>query len=411
MCASVRTLLDEARRFGGMKKLARASAILSVFVLVACGGGDGGSDGNGGGGGAGGGNITIGPDGVPVGPDGKPLPPKLDGRYELSNQIDLTTTGVLPGQVAEVLKDLSNFEEHPTQTMVDLLNAAHVPVVSDVLNAIPSVIRDQLFGFMDDHLVKSLFQNVPFAQSVATMLDDLGSLATKFEIVSSLDIPPTDAIGNAQGTHALTGVAYTWGDKRHVIDGPSVLVQLESKSVKVNAVPLEKLNSQIETGRLSIDDHSFAVPIGSFAVFAADTLAQDKLGAKDLRDGIGKFVDCHGIGQAVATKCIGVGPAQVCVGHAAEVEKLCNAGLDILVSTLEDRVKALDIPALHLKSGTAKMWDAPTPGGPMDAVVDRIDNGFWTAGIGKEDKPAILTFTGKRVGDHDGAPSAPPATH
>lgn len=387
-----------------MTKLARASAVLSLLALVACGGGDdgapGGLDPSAGGGQAGGpnGGVTIGPDGVPVGEDGKPIPPKLDGRYELSNQIDLTTTGVFPDQVSAILKDLSSFKEHPTQTMVDLLNAAHVPVVSDVLNVIPSLIRDQVFGFMDDHLVKQLYKNVPFAENVTSMLDDLGSLATQFEIVSSLDVPPVDAIGNATGTHVLTGVAYAWDNTRHVVDAPSVLVQLESKSVKVNAVPLEKLNAQLETGRLQIEDHTFSVPIGSFAVFAADLLAQDKLGAKDLRDGVAKFVDCHALGQAVANECVGVGPAHVCVGHASDIEKLCNAGLDILVSTLKDGIKKLDIPVLHLKSGTAKMWDAPSAGGPMDAIVDRIDTGFWTAGIGKEDKPAVLTFTGKRVG-------------
>jgi hypothetical protein len=405
MCATVCSLL----LLRGMMKLARASAVFSVLALVACGGGDdgggAGSDPSHPGSGPGGanGDVTIGPDGVPIGPDGKPIPPKLDGRYELSNQIDLTTVGVFPDQVNAILTDLSNFKEHPTGTMVDLLNAAHVPVVGDVLNVIPSLIRDQVFKFMDDHLVKALYKNVPFAQHVTAMLDDLGSLATKFEIVSSLDVPPVDAIGNAQGTHVLTGVAFSWDDKRHVVDGPSVLVQFESKSVKVNAVPLEKLNAELETGRLEVEDHTFAIPIGSFAVFAADKLAQDKLGAKDLRDGIGKFVDCHAIGQAVANECVGVGPAHVCVGHASDIEKLCTAGLDILVATTKDGIKKLDIPALHLKSGTAKMWDAPADKGPMDAIVDRIDDGFWTAGIGKEDKPAILTFSGKRVGEHGSA--------
>jgi hypothetical protein len=393
----------------GMMKLARASAVFSVLALVACGGGDdGGAAGsdpnqaNGGPGGANGG-VTIGPDGLPVGPDGKPIPPKLDGRYELHSEIDLTTTGVFPDQVNAILTDLSKFKEHPTEAMVDLLNAAHVPVVSDVLNVIPSLIRDQVFNFMDDHLVKALYQNVPFAQHVTAMLDDLGSLATKFQVVSSLDVPPVDAMGNAQGTHVATGIGFFWDEKIHVIDAPSALVQFESRSVKVNAVPLDRRNPELETGRLDIEDHTFTIPIGSFAVFAADKLAQDKLGAKDLRDGIGKFVDCHALGQAVANECIGAGPAKVCVGHSSDIEKLCTSGLDILVSTLKDGIKKLDIPALHLMSGTAKMWDAPADKGPMDAVVDRIDNGFWTAGLGREDTSAILTFTGKRVGEHGSA--------
>ncbi len=92
------------------KRLAAVAAFVFAASVVACGddagsgpapfarGTSGGANGQGANGG-----VTIGPDGLPVGPDGKPLPPKLDGRYELSCEFDLTTAGLLPEVMNETL--------------------------------------------------------------------------------------------------------------------------------------------------------------------------------------------------------------------------------------------------------------------------------------------------------------------
>ena len=60
-----------------------------------------------------------------------------------------------------------------------------------------------------------------------------------------------------------------------------------------------------------------------------------------------------------------------------------------------------DIDVLNLQDGTAQMWDAPAEGAPLDATIDRLDKGFWTAvvSLSKEDKPFVSTFTGRRIGD------------
>jgi hypothetical protein len=134
-------------------------------------------------------------------------------------------------------------------------------------------------------------------------------------------------------------------------------------------------------------------------VLATDKLAADKFGVKNLREAVGKVVDCADLAKDVAARCIGLGPAKVCVGHETEVRNLCTIGLDVIVSLVQGKIKALDIPALHLSSGTAKMWDAPAAGGKLDAVVDRIDDGYWTAGVGPNDDKILATFTGRRVAD------------
>jgi hypothetical protein len=390
------------------KTLRLVPAVMIAFAAIACGGGggDGSPDpmsaaGNNPGGSVGANGVPLGPDGLPVGPDGKPLAPKLDGKYELSNYFDLTSTGVFPDAANDTLKALSNFKEHPSQTMVDLLAAAKVPVVN-VLNAIPSFIRDQVLGYIDDHIIKSLYQTVPFAQNLTSMLDDLATITTKFELVTNLELPVGDAIGDSQASHTFAGVAYSWNDKRNVINAPDVLKTLEKQSVKANAVSLEKRSPELESARLKVGDHMFNVPIGSFAVLAADKLVQEKFGAADLRAAFGKVVDCSALATDVSNRCVDPpGPGKICVDHKTEIEGLCNAGLDILVGTIQGQIKRLDLPLLHMTEGEAQMWDAPTDKGPLDATIDRIDHGYWTAtvNVGKSEKTILATFIGHRIGD------------
>lgn len=391
-----------------MGKLRIVPVVLIALAAVACGSSDDGSvdplasDGTNGTGGNGGSNVTLGPDGLPVGPDGQPLAPKLDGKYELSNYFDLTSAGVFPDVANDTLKALSNFKEHPSQTLVDVLDAAHVPVVPQVINAIPSLIRDQVLGFIDDHLFKSLYQSVPFAKTLTSMLDDLATITTQFELVTNLELPPGDQIGNSQASHTFTGVAYKWNAKRTFIEAPKVLKTLEQQSVAANAVSLEKRSPALESARLKIGDHKFDVPIGSFAVLAADELAKDKFGVPNLRAAIGKVVNCEALADDVSKRCIDpIGPGKICVDHKSEIKGLCETGLDTLVATLQAQIKRLDLPLLHLKDGEAQMWDAPADQGPLDATIDRLDRGFWTAGVnvGKTEKTILATFVGRRIGD------------
>lgn len=393
----------------GRSLLRAAPVVVIAFAVAACGGsGDDSSDPNrdddiaAGGGTTQANGVKLGPDGLPVGPDGKPLETKLHGRYELSNYFDLTSTGILPDTANDTLKALSNFKEKPSQTMVDLLAAAKVPIVSNVLGVIPSFIRDQVLGYVDDHIVKSLYANVPFAKNLTALLDDLATITTQFELVTTLDLPEGDAIGNSRAKHTLAGVAYTLSEKRSVINAPDVLKNLEVQQVETNAVALEKRSPLLESGRIKMGAHAFTVPIGSFALLAADKLVSEKFGAKDLRDAVGKVIDCGALADDVSKRCIDpVGPGKICVDHKTEIQGLCNAGLDILVSTIQGKIRALDLPALKMKEGAAQMWDAPTDKGLLDGVVDRIDHGYWTATVntGKSEKPILASFVGRRVAD------------
>ena len=393
------------------KRIGAVAAFALALGVVACG--DEGGPEPFGGAGSGDGTVNengvrIGPDGMPIGPDGKPLEPKLDGRYELSSEFDLTTAGLLPEVMNETLKALSNFKEKPTQTFVDLADAANVPFVS-IINSVPELIRGLVFGFIDDHVFKSLYESVPVTQRITGILDDLASIVTRFEVVTTLDVPMGNALGDLKAKHTIAGVGYRWDEKRHVIAAPDLLSTLVEQDVKGNAVTLEKRSPQLETARLKLGDHTFSVPIGSFAVYAADELAKDKFGAAGLRDALGKVVNCDALAEDVSKRCIDPpGPGKICVDHKSEIKQVCTVGLDLLVGAVQGAIMKLDIPVLNLKDGVAQMWDALEPNGALDATVDRIDNGFWTANIKvtEEDKPVVATFTGRRIGDTEN-PSRP----
>lgn len=351
-------------------------------------------------------------DGVPVDENGVPVAPRLHGKYELYNKFDLTSTGVLPDVANTTLKALSDFRESPSSTIVQLIDAANLPVVDQVLGVIPGAVKDLVFGWIDEAVFKQLYQQVPVTKQIAGMLDDLASIVTQFELVTTLDMPEGDAVGDARSPHNISGVAYNWSEKRHVINAPELLVNLTTQTPKTNAILLEKLSDDHETGRLKIGDHTFKIPVGSFTVYAADKLVQEKYGVANLREAVGKVVNCGAIAKTVATKCIDPwGPGKVCVGNEKELKGLCTTGLDVIVGVLIGQIKGLDIPLLKLEEGTAQMWDAPAAGQPLDAIVSRIDKGFWMASInagGPTPKPVIATFTGKRL-DDVAAPAAPPA--
>jgi hypothetical protein len=105
-------------------------------------------------------------DGVPVDGDGNPVTPTLQGKYELYNKFDLTTTGILPDVANTVLKALSDFRESPSSTLVQLLDAANVPVVDQVLGLIPGPLKGLVLGYIDDHVFKALYQAVPVTQQI-----------------------------------------------------------------------------------------------------------------------------------------------------------------------------------------------------------------------------------------------------
>ncbi len=381
-----------------MKKLlAVGIASVACSLAVACGGDPSGDTQDGALTGAGSKNGAANPPQAGSA-DGGATAVVLSGDYELSSTFDLTTAGVFPDAANGTLKGLSDLKDNPAKAIIDVLQANNVPIVSTVLGYLPTVLRDSFEGFINDTVFAALFANAPVTKSIASLIEDIAKMTTQFEVVSSLHLPPASDTGSSTGTHALRGVAFTVVGKRTVFEAPSLLTGLtRADHVDASLVHIVERSPTVENGRLNLNDHAFGVPIGGYVNQAIDALAQASLGAPTLREALGKMLDCKAIGEAVANRCVG----PVCVGHSASIEEMCASGLDAIASQVKSRMEGLNLNVVHLKSGEAQMWDAPTALGALDGKIDRIDNGTWAAAlnVSKGEHPVVASFVGHRVGD------------
>lgn len=329
------------------------------------------------------------------GPGSGPDAVQLDGTYQLANRIDLASAGVLPDLASSTLESLSKLQSDPAGAIIGILQATNAPVISTLLSALPDVITQQLASFIDSYIVGELYQNVPVTDEIAGIVQDTAQLVTQFELDTTLVLDPPDAMGMASATHAVAGVTFAVGDQTLVVTAPELLSDSTRASLQATALHIVEQSPDVENGLLDLGDHVFAVPIGDYAIRGLDQLLMAKVGQPDLRGALGSLIDCAGLAQTVANECV----AGVCVGHQDEIESVCSSGLDAIASDVEAQLHALTIQAMHFHEGEAKMWDAPAPGGPTDGVIDRIDNGTWTLGIGltSGEHATQATFTGTRV--------------
>jgi len=128
-----------------------------------------------------------------------------------------------------------------------------------------------------------------------------------------------------------------------------------------------------------VSTHSFSLGFGQYAYAAFEALIQQRTGGS-FRQMLRAAANCPAVAQSVASKCV----LGVCVGHAAQLEELCEAGLDKLAEEVRDRFVALDYEAIRLEEGRATISGTSLTDGVWDAQID--------VGQGLRSVPA--TFTG-----------------
>jgi hypothetical protein len=329
-----------------------------------------------------------------------PPPVTLSGRYQLASHLDLTSTGVLPDFASSTLQALSQLKTDPAGAIVNILESINAPIVSNVLSAIPHIVEQPLLNWIDDHVFGALYQGLPVTQQIAGMIQDIASLATAFQLDTTLDLADPNETGDATATHALAGMTFTVADHSLVVHAPDLVANVTQAQLDATALHIVEHSPDVENGLLDLHDHSIGLPLGAFVERAIDQLMMNKFGQPNLRAALGALINCGAIAHDVATKCIG----PVCVGHEAAIASLCDAGLDAIAAEVKTQLEKITINALHFHDGEAKMWDAPMAGGPTDGVIDRLDDGTWTLGIGVGGGETATTadFTGTRV-----APTGP----
>jgi hypothetical protein len=308
--------------------------------------------------------------------------PEVTGTFAVTSTIDIRVANVLPTTIYDKLETLRALRDDPGNLFFDLVEEAGLPLVAELRAMLPDAVEDQVGDWITDAIPESVRAQID-AILAATDIT-LG----EFDLLSELTLPAADSGGRARATHRLSSL-------RFVVEGRSFELAIPASSA-APFVTITEVEAVIGRGgengadaRLTLAEHSFGLHYGEFAYQLIEAHVQAKFGV-DLRTHLGDLVDCEAVAAEVAAKCI----LNVCVGHAEQLEELCNKGLDKAVEKLHEKLAEERFDAVVFSSGEADLWDDVGD----DGVLDLVDGGVWQASInlGQGLRPAPATFVGSR---------------
>lgn len=268
--------------------------------------------------------------------------PTIAGRYHAETALPVPVLALVPGSVADGFDLLADLRAEPANTLVGLFDEAGVPLVDELLGALPTALHGKFLGWIDSAVDASLAggdRGARFDQVLALVDRSLGTITLE----GTLDVGAVDAGGACLVTHDLTALRFGAGEV--------------AISVPLAGAPAPAVTSATVTGAvtmsqsgpiLALGEHRFGLAFGVVAWRAIELGAAQTFG-HDLRTELGAIVDCAAVGEAVARRCV----LGVCVGHGSDVTAICEAGLDEAVATLRGRVEAIDFDVVTLADGRA----------------------------------------------------------
>lgn len=330
-------------------------AILSSLLAVGCGVS------------APGGDATD-PEGTPENPV-----PSNEGPYAVRNTVDFTAEAVLPKPAEVVVATLRTFSTNPGKALVSAADAAGIPALATLYDALPGALTDKFEGWVSDFVKDVKINGKPITEYAADIAELAEYSLTQFTVTSELDLRGTTA------EHRLTGL-----DLRPA--GIEVVMPIDGLAGDILTQNPNTLVS--EGGFVSLDEQHFGLMYGEYAWQGLET-ASTQLFGQGIRATLGKAVNCPALANNIADKCV----LNVCVGHKGLIEDICEGGLDTIVNLAHNAMAANKIEALHLISGSVRLVDDDS-----DGVGDRLVDGTWDAemnlGLGLRHTPA--TFEGER---------------
>ncbi|GAB4558231.1 MAG: hypothetical protein Tsb0020_03030 [Haliangiales bacterium] len=324
-----------------------------------------------------------------------------EGTYELTSRFDVTADALLPTTAYDAVTTLEDFRERPADTMITLLDAAGVPLVRTVMDALPSQLQSQLTGWIDDYIETAVLQDQPAIAVVDEILAVANTTLTQFELVSELEL------GDSPGAEQSAPIRHQLRALRFPDAGLEQPIAIPALGPFTDAQSQAWIDTGADTAaadaHLTVDSHSFGLPYGEYAYQATEAVITQRYGV-GIRALLGDAIDCPALAADVSSRCV----LELCVGHEAELEAICEQGLDAVVAELQASFEAYRFDAIALHSGEAEMWDAQpnatadeTAGATIDPTAGHIDfmhAGQWQAsidaGMGPRELPAA--FTGVR---------------
>jgi len=321
---------------------------------------------------------------------------RVDGDYQIVSTYDLTVGSVLPQPVATYAEDIVGLRNDPAGTMFKLLDDAGVPLASDLMDALPGPLADQLKKAINDFFASQVYGDARVSSELDALTAAIETVVARPDVASQLSLGVPDATGATTATHRLEELRYRlYGGTDEITVPIAPLPGAASSLLTVETTATARVTRGLagEDAHLQVGEHAFGMPYGDFALAALDQAMSHRYGT-DLRGALGLLVNCDAMAASVAGKCV----LGACIGHQSTLAAICDSGLDLAYEQLTDRVRALRFDALR-QSGQAQLWDAATDGDTADRRIDRVATGKWTASIdfGMDPRNVAATFAGARA--------------
>ncbi len=368
-------------------------ASLSIAVLLAgcmslggdddsgLSGGDGASSGDSGGEDSGGADD----DGGGGGDDGDGAAgDPISGIYRVNSSMDLTSTPIADDLVPSTVATLNELATRPAGTLIDLLEAANVPILDQLLGLLGDLLLDPFAQFVDEFVVERVVDGLPLRDQLLRLANDVVVvLVTQFELLSQLELAGLDEGGGfTSATHKLSGISLPFRGQDILVDTPELIDQITTADGVSCSVSLDGAE-----GSIQLSDHAFGLPLGGLALDALDQVI-------GLRQTLGALFDCPALAEEVSSRCL---TPLLCIGNREQIEQFCEAGLDQAVAQIESRISsALNVVQIRFEAGNALLRDTD---GQADGIIDQLDQGNWdtVVSVNGIDLPFFAAFDGLRV--------------
>jgi hypothetical protein len=315
------------------------------------------------------------------------MPGVAGGVYEIISTYD--ASAALPPQLAEALEVLGAVSDEPAGVFLDLLEAADLPIVDQVLEDIP---REELEAMINEFIAEQTYQGEPVTEEIARWAQDLSGIIAGFDVVSQFEMGNPNQAGSTYATHMLAGVAFDLRGERVEFATPEILNQLTiARDVSCQIGSNEDSSQFIEFG-----DHGFHLPLGQYAVSALNGVLESTLGYSNTKETLGAFIDCGVLAEEVATRCSSV---DWCSGDQVEVQEFCVQALDEVAAEVERQLAAVDYAELRMAGGRAALVAAAKKDATEPLRYDAFSAGTWKANFDLDgfEIPLAASFVGRYV--------------
>lgn len=319
------------------------------------------------------------PEGEPTEPTNPTEPTEpaeiaVASEYQLRSNLGVTVGSLAPPPAYDLLKDL---ESDPGAALVTIAETAGLPAAEILFDALPSSLSGKVTGWMSDAIASSAELQTVMAWSQVVLAEA--------QLNSTLSIQDFDADEHAMASHQLDSLVFT-------LDGREIEQSIPSIAALPGAghADLELWVERDEQGRhLVLGEHRFGLLFGEAAYRAFEDAVSTRYG-NDLRGLLGESIDCSAMAAEVSNQCV----FGLCVGHAEELESLCEGALDEAIDTIHDQFTAFDTELLRLSSGSAQVIAVEEDQSTL------LEAGEWDAsgefGLGLRDLAADFTGASAR---------------